>query len=179
MKLTKAQKIEKSKELAKLLKGADHLFVTEYQGLRFKDLDELRGRLRPLGARFRVLKNSVLKHALKEAGVPEAASSFFDGPNALLFGEQRDPISPAKILLKFAKENEALKLKGGFVDGRWMTPGECKLLSELGSKPELQAKLAGALYCAAAQSVWVLAAPLRDLVLVLKALEKKRSEAAA
>jgi large subunit ribosomal protein L10 len=180
MKLTKEQKTGKSKELATVLKGASHLYITEYQGLKFKEMDQLRADLKKVGCTYKVLKNSVLEHALKAAGVDGASRELLDGPNALLMGEEDDPVSSAKILMKFSKENDKLKLKGGYVEGKWLDSAECAAMSKIGTKPELQAKLASVLYSCVGQSVWVLAAPIRDLVLVLKALEgKKKSEAAA
>ena len=69
MKLTKQQKIESSKVLAEKLKAAPHLFFTEFQGMKFVELDELRMQLKPLKCRYAVVKNSLIKYALKNAGV--------------------------------------------------------------------------------------------------------------
>ncbi len=181
MKLTKEQKKEKSKELAKTLKGSAHIYFTQYQGLKFKEMDDLREKLASLGSSYKVYKNSILAHALKDAGITvEGGKEFLGGPNAVLVGAEDDPVSPARVLVKFAGEFEALKVKGGYVDGKWLSPEECVQLSTLGTKPEVLGKLANVLYSAVAQSAWVLAAPIRDMVLVLKALEeKKKSEAAA
>ena len=180
MKLTKTQKQEKSKGLAEVVKGSAHLYFTEYQGLRFRDLEELRAQLKPLRCNYRVVKNSRLLHALKQAGVAVESETLLDGPNALLTAQQDDPVSPAKILVKFAKGHTALKLKAGYVGGRWLGTTECQRLSALGTRPELLAQLAGTLYSAVGQAAWVLAAPIRDFVLVLKAVqEKKGAEAKA
>lgn len=181
MKLTKEQKKEKAAKLAQTLKASAHIYFTQYQGLKFKEMDDLRGKLRPLGSSYKVYKNSILAHALKDAGIKvEGENGLLGGPNALLIGAEDDPVSPVRILVNFAKEFEALKVKGGYVDGKWLGPAECKALSALGTKPEVLGKLAHALYSAVAQSAWVLAAPIRDMVLVLQALEeKKKSEAAA
>lgn len=179
MKLTKQQKKEIAKELAKSLKVSSHLYFTAYQGLKFKELEDLRGKLRELGGSYRVLKNSVLKHALAEASFKISEHDVFEGPNALLFGGGDDPVSPAKILLKFSKEFEKLRIKGGYVDGKWVSPADCQKLANLGTKREIMGRLAGTLYSAVAQLAWVLAAPIRDLALVLKALQEKKSAEAA
>ncbi|MFH2202297.1 MAG: 50S ribosomal protein L10 [Elusimicrobiota bacterium] len=180
MKLTKEQKTVKAKDLAETLKGATHLYFTQYQGLKFQELAELRGKLQHVGSSYRVIKNSVLKHALKQAGIKIGDDSVLSGPNALLFGAGDDPVSPARILVKFDKELEPLRLRGGVVDGQWLSEAELRRLSTLGTKPEVLTQLACALYASVAQSAGVLAAPIRDMVLVLKALEeKKKSEAAA
>lgn len=180
MKLTKEQKTTKAKDLSETLKKSTHLYFTRYQGLKFKELDDLRGKLRPLGCSYKIIKNSVLGHALKQAGIKIGDDGVLSGPNALLFGTGDDPVSPAKILVKFGKEFESLKLCGGVVDGEWLDEAELKRLSAIGTKPEVLTQLVGVLYASVAQSAQVLAAPIRDLVLVIKALEeKKTSEAAA
>ncbi|MFA5111722.1 MAG: 50S ribosomal protein L10 [Desulfobaccales bacterium] len=180
MKLTREQKKEQSKGLSEVLKGSAHLYFTGYQGLKFKDIAELRAQLKPIKCGYRVVKNSILHHALKQAGVAIESTTLLDGPNALLWAQQDDPVSPARVLVKFAKTHQALKLKAGFVGGCWMTAVDCQKLSTLGTRPELLTQLAGALYSTLAQGAWVLAAPIRDFVLVLKAVqEKKGAEAKA
>ena len=179
MKLTKEQKKEVSKQLGETLKASGNIFFTNYQGLKFVEMDELRKSLRPMKAKYRIVRNTTLGHALKEAGIDLKDPSLLKGPAAILFAPGDDPVAPAKALIKFAKTAEAMKLRGGYIGGVWMTPEECKALAELGSKPELAGKLANALYSAVAQGAWVLAAPIRDLVLVLKAVEEKQKSAGA
>lgn len=176
MKLTKNQKVERSKVLAEALAKAPHLFFTEYQGLKFADLDELRGKLRPLRCRYAVIKNSLIRYALKNAGVDGVDPKLLKGPVGMVVADSDDPVSPAKILAAFAKQFPQLKIKAAFVGQRWLSPAECQTLSAVGTRPELLAKLAGALYSAVSQSAGVLQAPLRDFVLVLKALEEKKSK---
>jgi len=178
MKLTKEQKVEKSKELAGTLKESSHLFFTQYQGLKFKELEALRGKLDPMSCKYTVLKNSMLSNALKEAGIEvqevEGAEGLLKGPNAVVIAKEDDPVSPAKILFDFAKDAKALKVRAGYVGGQWIGPEGVKQLSTIGTKPELLSHLANALYSSVAQGAWVLAAPIRDLVLALKAVEEKK-----
>jgi large subunit ribosomal protein L10 len=174
MKLTKKQKQEKSKDLSAKLAASPHLFFTEYQGLKFVELDELRAKLRPLRCRYAVVKNSLVRYALKNAGIENGDVKLLKGPIGMVVSESEDPVAPAKVLAAFAKQYPLLKVKAGFVSQKWMTPAECQTLSTLGSKAELLSKLAGTLYTTVSQSAGVLQAPLRDLALVLKALETKR-----
>lgn len=176
MKLTKTQKKEKAKELGKLLKKSPHLYFAGFQGMKFQEMAELRTQLTPLGCGFRVIKNSLLGHALKEAGVKIASDDLLAGPNALLFTQEDDPVSPAKILFKIAKDNENLKIKAGYVGGQWVDASKCKQLSRLGTRPELLTQLAGTLYSAVGQTAWVLAAPMQQLALVLQALQEKKKD---
>lgn len=177
MKLTKQQKQEKSKDLAKVLKDVSHLFFTEYRGLKFQEMGELRAKLKPMKCRYNVVKNSLLSHALKRAGIKVRGDFSLGGPTALLLVPEDDPVSPVRALAAFAKENENLKIKAGYVDGGWLTPEQCKQLSALGTKPELLGKLASSLYSSVAQVAWVVTAPMQELAMTLKALkEKKKAE---
>jgi len=178
MKLTKNQKTEKAKELAEKLKCAPHLFFTEYQGLKFQELDELRAKLRPLRCRYAVVKNSLVRFALKNAGLDAVDAHLLRGPVGMVVSESDDPVAPAKVLAAFAKQYPFLKIKAGLVSQKWMTPAECQRLSTLGSRSELLARLAGTLYSVVAQPAAVLQAPIRDMVLVLQALleEQRKGE---
>lgn len=181
MKLTKQQKIEQAKELAKLLGKSPNLYITQYQGLKFVELAQLRTKLKPFKCKYQVVKNSLIANALKEAGVPQNPDAkLLKGPVGIIIAPGTDPVSALKTLAAFAKEFPLMKVKAGFVGDQWLSSAECAKLSTLGTRPELLSKLAGTLYAAVAQSAGVLQAPLRDFVLVLKALEeKKKKEPAA
>lgn len=174
--LSKKEKIEKSKALAESLKKAPHLFFTQFQGMKFGELDELRSKLRPLHCRYAVIKNSTVRYALKNAGIDGIDAKLLKGPVGMVVADNDDPVAPAKVLAAIAKQYPLFKVKAGFVGAKWMTPAECQTLSTIGSKPELLGKLANALYAAVAQGPSVLAAPIRDMVLVLRALEEKKSK---
>jgi large subunit ribosomal protein L10 len=176
MKQTKAQKFETSKTVAQALKKAPHLFFTEFQGLKFVELDELRAKLRPLKCRYAVVKNSLIRYALKDAGIDGVDPKLLKGPVGMVVSDTDDPVAPAKVLAAFAKQFPLLKIKAAFVGAKWMTPSDCQKLSTLGSRPELLAKLAGTLYSAVSQSAGVLQAPIRDFVYVLAALEEKKKK---
>jgi hypothetical protein len=98
MKLTKQQKIDASKVLAETLKAAPHLFFTEYQGMKFVELDELRTQLRPLKCRYAVVKNSLVLYALKNAGVDGIDPKMLKGPVGMIVAENDDPVAPAKVI---------------------------------------------------------------------------------
>jgi len=174
MKLTKVQKTEKAKVLAEKLKAAPHLFFTEYKGLRFVQLDELRAKLRPLHCRYAVVKNSLVRYALKNAGVAGLDAKLLKGPVGMVVSESEDPVAPAKVLAAFAKQYPFLKIKAGLVSQKWMTPAECQHLSTLGSRQELMGKAVSVLYNVISQAVAVVQAPTRDALLVVKALEQKK-----
>lgn len=179
MKLTKEQKKESSKVLAEKLKAAPHLFFTEFQGMKFVELDELRMQLKPLKCRYAVVKNSLIKYALKNAGVDGIDPKMLKGPVGLIVADNDDPVAPAKVLAALGKKFPQLKVRAGYVSAKWMTPADCDKLSKLPSKQELMGKVVGLVYTLVSQSVGIVQAPTRDAVLVVKALENKLKESGA
>jgi len=179
-KLTKDEKIEQSKALAEALKKAPHLFFTEYQGMKFGELDDLRNKLRPLHCKYAVIKNSLVKYALKNAGVDGVDPKLLKGPIGMVVADNEDPVAPAKILAALSKQYPNLKVKAGYVGAKWMTPADCAKLSTLPGKQELMGKVVNVVYSVVSNAVAVVQAPTRDAVMVVKALaEKKQKEGAA
>jgi large subunit ribosomal protein L10 len=129
-------------ELAENFRTANATVLTEYRGLSVTSMKELR---RALGTttKYAVVKNTLTKIAAKDAGV-EIADDLLVGPSAVAF-INGDPIDAAKSLRDFAKENPFLVIKGGFYEGKAVTPAEIMQLANLESREVLLAKLAGAM----------------------------------
>ncbi len=129
-------------ELAEDFRTANATVLTEYRGLSVTSMKELR---RALGTttKYSVVKNTLTKIAAKDAGV-EIADDLLTGPSAVAF-IKGDPIDAAKSLRDFAKENPFLVIKGGFYEGKAVTPAEIMQLANLESREVLLAKLAGAM----------------------------------
>jgi large subunit ribosomal protein L10 len=129
-------------ELAEDFRTANATVLTEYRGLSVTSMKELR---RALGTttKYAVVKNTLTKIAAKDAGV-EIADDLLTGPSAVAF-IKGDPIDAAKSLRDFAKENPFLVIKGGFYEGKPVTPAEIMQLANLESREVLLAKLAGAM----------------------------------
>ena len=129
-------------ELAEDFRTANATVLTEYRGLSVTSMKELR---RALGSttKYSVVKNTLTKIAAKDAGV-EIADDLLTGPSAVAF-INGDPIDAAKSLRDFAKENPFLVIKGGFYEGKPVTPAEIMQLANLESREVLLAKLAGAM----------------------------------
>jgi large subunit ribosomal protein L10 len=129
-------------ELAEDFRTANATVLTEYRGLSVTSMKELR---RALGTttKYAVVKNTLTKIAAKDAGV-EIADDLLTGPSAVAF-INGDPIDAAKSLRDFAKENPFLVIKGGFYEGKPVTPAEIMQLANLESREVLLAKLAGAM----------------------------------
>jgi len=176
MKLSKTDKVQLSKKLGDEFKQKD-VFFASFQGLKFKEISTLKENLRPAKSRFNVVRNTIVSHAISNAALQAGDASVAKGPTAVVTMESSDDIAKAaKALLAFAKENPALKIKGGFSSSRWLTPKDLEKLSKIGSKPELVAQLAGMLYSNLAQIRWVLEAPTTKLAYAVEAVRAKKAQ---
>lgn len=152
--LTREQKKEIVKNLTEQLKAARGIVFEDFQGLPAIDLQELRASLRKQGVRHQVVKITLLKLALKRAGL-DTSNFNFQVPLAVSMSAD-DEILPAKILQNFTKTHPALKILGGVLDRKMIDAAQIKKLATLPGKQEL-----------VGQVVSVIASPLRGLVSVL------------
>lgn len=172
--------VKNKTELQKLedkLEGSSAVFLADYSGLSVKDQVALRDRVREAGGELRITKNRLLKLALKNKAIDtDSFASDLLGPNITLFAG-KDPISPLKALVEFAKGNEAEKpaIKAGVMDKEILTLEKVKQLASLPGKNELIAKLLGTLTNPARNMVNVLIAPTRNLVYALSAIKDKKA----
>jgi large subunit ribosomal protein L10 len=148
--------------------------VTEYRGLNVGQMTRLRREIRQVSGECQVIKNTLVKRALK--GTPYAdLERLLDGPNAWVFAYE-DPVVLSKALVKFADENDKLAIKGGVFEGQFMDAAEVKVLSQMPSKPELQAKLLAMMQAPATQLVRLIQEPGARVVRLLETLRKGKEE---
>jgi len=141
-------------DYAEKFKGATALVVVDYRGLNVDQVTELRKNLRAEGVEFKVLKNNISRRAITEAGYEGLAEEFV-GPTAVAYSND-DVVAPARILHTFAKENEALELKAGFIEGEVASREQVMELATLPSKDGLLSMLLS-----------VLQAPMRNMAYAL------------
>lgn len=141
--MAKAEKIAAVAELKEEFESSNGAVLADYRGLSVAALSELR---RSLGdnARFTVVKNTLTKIAVREAGLGEEIQQLLEGPSAVAF-VKGDPVETAKGLRDFARSNPALVIKGGYVEGRPMAPEDITRLADVESREVLLSKLAGAM----------------------------------
>jgi len=129
-------------EIASQLEKAQAVIVAENRGLSVDAVTRLRAKARKSGLYLRVLKNTLARRAVK--GTPfEALTGQLSGP--LVYGIAQDPVSGAKVLAEFAKENELFVIKGGAMPNAMMSSTDIKALATMPSREELLARLAGTL----------------------------------
>jgi large subunit ribosomal protein L10 len=163
-------KVEAVAEIKEKFENSSAALVTAYTGLTVAQLKNLR---RSLGenAQYRVSKNTLTKIAANQAGVTEL-DPFLTGSTAVAF-VTGDPVEAAKGLRDFAKENPALVIKGGVLDGKAMTAAEIETLADLESREVLLAKLAGGMKASMAKAAATFQAPLTQFARTADALRAK------
>jgi len=169
------QKQKAVQEFVKEARDAQGLIVTGVKGLKTVEFNEIRQKLRPLKSEYRVIKNSLTRIALKNAGL-EALADALQGPTAVVI-ERGDALVAIKAIFEFAKTHENVKVNGGYLDGKVLTGNELKAIASLPPREVLLAKLLGTLQAPMVNLVSVLQAPMRDLVIVLDQVAKKAPEA--
>ncbi|MDR2811628.1 MAG: 50S ribosomal protein L10 [Endomicrobium sp.] len=160
------------KNLAEKFKNMKGMILTEYRGLTVEEISELRSKLRSFNSEYAVVKNTLSEIALKEAGI-EAGNNFL-GPTALVI-ENGDILSPAKAVMDFAKTHENLKVRAGYLEGKFVDAAVVEQLSKLPSKEVLIAKMLVSINAPISGFVNVLVANIRELVTVLDAISKKQA----
>jgi large subunit ribosomal protein L10 len=154
--MSKENKKNYIEEMKKVFSSSEAVMIAQYQGLNVKELDSLRKELRDKGIIFKITKNRITKIALKDSPCKDL-EKFFTGPTAAAMSS--DAITSAKILTKFAKTNNKLKIVAGFMDGKVLDQKEVAIIATLPSLEEARAKIVGILAAPAQKLVSILLAP--------------------
>lgn len=160
-----AKKAEQVELIAEKMKAAASIVVVDSRGLTVEQDTNLRRSLRESDVEFKVIKNSILIRAAEKAGL-EDLKELFVGPSAVAFSNE-DVIASAKVISDFAKDAEALEIKGGSVDGKFTSVEEINALAKLPNKEGMLSMLLS-----------VLQAPVRNVAYAVKAVAEKDEEVA-
>ena len=159
--MNKEQKKNYISEMETQFQNNKAVMVTHYQGLTMSQLDELRGQMREHGIKFTITKNRITKIALEKTKCKEL-SNLFTGATAVAFSD--DAIISARILSKFAKTNESLKLLGGIMGNEVLDQVAVQNVANLPTLDEARANIVG-----------ILATPASKFVSILLARSEKMS----
>jgi large subunit ribosomal protein L10 len=172
--MARSDKVAAVAELTDKFRDSDSVVLTEYRGLTVSQLSELRSSLGD-HATFSVVKNTLTKIAVSEAGLEAELASLLTGPSAIAF-VQGDVVEAAKGLRDFSRDNPALVIKGGVLDGNAITPDEITRIADLEPREVLLAKLAGAMTASMARAAAVFNALPTQLAQLAEALRVQRAE---
>jgi len=153
--------------IVETLKGANSGVLVNYEGITVAEDTQLRNELRKAGVQYSVVKNTLVRRALDDAGLSEL-DDVLHGTTSLAVSND-DPIAPMRVVYKFAKGlgDNRFHIKAGFMDGKILPMEDIAALAELPSKEVLLSQLLG-----------MLLAPLTSLAVVTKAIADKNSEGA-
>ncbi|MTT32779.1 50S ribosomal protein L10 [Terrilactibacillus sp. BCM23-1] len=153
-------------EIADKLKNSVSTIVVDYRGLDVAEVTELRKQLREAGVEFKVYKNTLIRRATAEVELTDL-DGVLTGPTAVAFSSE-DVVAPAKVLHTFAKEHDALEIKGGIIEGNYAALEQIQALADLPSREGLLSMLLS-----------VLQAPIRNFALATKAVADQKEEQGA
>ena len=155
------QKKQLVADLAEKMKNASSGVLVDYKGINVADDTQLRAEMRKNNVDYRVIKNTLIRFAAKEAGL-EGLDAVLEGTTALAISAD-DVIAPAKVVAEFAKKNEDIyNIKAGFMDGKVVSVAEIMEIANLPSKEVLLGRLVGSLQ-----------GPIFGLALAIKAIADK------
>jgi len=157
-------------EMKSFFKKNSSVFVTHYQGLSVKQIDELRSEMRKHGILFKITKNRITKLAL-EGSKFKKLENLFSGPTAIAFSE--DAITSAKILTRFAKKNTNLKIIGGIMEEKPLSLEDVEKIATLPTLKEARAIIVGILTSPARKIISILLAPGTKIAILAHAKSKK------
>ncbi len=167
MAISKERKQDIVSQYVEWLSHSQALILVEYKGLSMKEFDALRAKMREAGSGFHIVKNTLGKLALQQAGWTMQEDQF-EGSTAVVFAFEDAP-SAAKAVLDFAKTSEFLKVKGGYLDRHPISASSVKSLADMPPLPVMRAQLMGVLLAPASKLVRTLAEPARSIAAVIKA----------
>jgi large subunit ribosomal protein L10 len=175
--ITKERKEEVLSQYADWMKRSQAVILVEYTGVKMKDLDNIRAKIRESGGEFHVVKNTLARRAFADQGL-DVPGDYLVKSTAISYAFS-DPASTAKALTDATKGLEFIKVKGGFMSGKALNAAQVKSLADMPPLPVVRAQLLGMLQAPAGKLVRTIAEPARGLAAVLKAFSEKASEANA
>jgi large subunit ribosomal protein L10 len=174
--MERAAKEQMLGEIKEAFANVVSVVLADYRGIDVPTVTNMREEFRKAGCHYRVLKNSLVKIAVKGSPM-EAMTSLLAGPTAVIWSTD-SPQAPAKVALKWAKDQPKFVIKGGYFDGRMLDAKGVDLLSKLPGKAELQASLLMTFIAAPTDFVRTIIAGPQNFAYVLDA-RKRQLEGAA
>lgn len=172
--MKREQKEKVVASVAEKLKKAQGVYFTDFTGLTVAEISALRNEFRKAGVEYKVVKNTLIKKAMQEAKMSDKAFSVLKNATGVAFAYD-DPIAPAKIIKKFAAENEKLKFKAASIDGAFFDSKQLDQVAGMLSKTENIARAIGTIQSLVAGAPRAINAVMQNLVSVLDQIAKQKA----
>lgn len=172
--MDRKQKEQEVVSLSDRFKKAKALIFAGYRGLKVAEMTELRMKLKRSASVMKVVKNRLVKRVLEKEGLKDLEKYFVE-PTALATSES-DPASVAKVLVEFAKDHDKLRIKGGYLDGKFLDVKSIDALAKLPSREVLLARALASMNAPATNLALVLAALPTKLVRAINAIKEKKTQ---
>jgi large subunit ribosomal protein L10 len=169
--MPRTEKVEKVAELKQRIAASEALFLTDFRGLTVGDATDLRRSLRESGTRFAVVKNSLMRRAVDDAGA-EALRPLLEGPTAVAFVDG-DPIVAAKSLVEAIRRFRTMELKGGYMEGRVLSAEQAQSLATIAPREVLLSLMAGLAKAEMARAAYVMQAIQSRFLALIDTLREK------
>ncbi len=174
--MARPEKVAEVEAIAQRIQSAQSMVLADFTGLSVLQMTEFRRTCRAKSVECRVVKNRLAIIAADNADMA-IMKDHLTGPTAIMFGPESQ-VDPAKIVVDFAKDNEAMEIKGGFLDGEYLDMSQVVALSKVPSKDELIAKMMGSINSPLTGVVMVMNGVMSGLARVIDAVAKQKAEAA-
>ncbi len=148
------------------LKGVKSLVFIDYYGLKVREIEELKKKLKEKSCKYVVAKKTLLNIVLEKIGLGHVDLTKLEGGLGLAYSLE-DEIMPIKVAFDFAKTHEALNVRGGVLNEDFLEAEDAKALSVLPTRQELIAKLLGTIKAPISNLTYVLKGNLKGLVYIL------------
>ena len=161
-------------EVTEKIQRAKGMYFADFTGITVEEVNDLRREFRKANIDYRVVKNTLVRKALKSVTGYDSVIDKIVAPTSIAFGYD-DPVAPAKIMKKFREKNEKLKVKICIVEKQVFEGGQLDQIAKLPSRSEVIAGILGSIQSPISGVVGAIGAVMRDLVNVIDAIEKKKA----
>ncbi|MGH7848592.1 MAG: 50S ribosomal protein L10 [Candidatus Binatia bacterium] len=163
---------EKTQAIGTKLQLAKMALITEYRGLTVAQMTRLRRELRAVSGEYKIVKNTLVRRALKETSY-QALEKHLQGPTGWVLSYE-DPVALSKVLVKFIDDNAKLRIKGGMLEGQALDQAQVKELAKMPGKKEISAKLLAVMQAPAGQLLRLVQEPGARVVRLLEAARRSK-----
>ena len=174
--MARPEKIAEVQAITDRIQSAQSMILADYTGLTVAQMTVFRSNCREKAVECQVVKNRLARLAA-DASDMAVMKDHLTGPTAILFGMESQ-VEAAKVLVNFAKDNEAMEIKGGFVDGEYLDPNKIVALSKVPSRDELIAMMMGSINSPVTGLAMAMKGVVGGLARVIDAVAKQKAEAA-